>query len=68
VAYVLLVIKVLSVKTAESRWAHDYISFGGTVFPIVFVLAPTGLGLIGAAAENMKKGWVCSILRLDCLP
>ena len=53
VAYVLLVIKVLSVKTAKSRWVHNYIFFGWTVFPIVFVLAPTGLGLIGAAVANL---------------
>jgi sensory rhodopsin len=53
VAYVLLVIKVLSVKTAESRWVHNYIFFGWTVFPIVFVLAPTGLGLIGATVANL---------------
>jgi sensory rhodopsin len=53
VAYVLLVIKVLSVKTAESRWVHNYIFFGWTVFPIVFVLAPTGLGLIGAVVANL---------------
>ena len=53
VAYVLLVIQVLSVQTAGSGWVHSYIFLGWTVFPIVFVLAPTGLGLIGAAAANM---------------
>jgi bacteriorhodopsin len=53
VAYVLLVIKVLSVKAPGSRWVSSYIYFGWTVFPIVFVLAPTGLGLIGAAVTNL---------------
>lgn len=53
VAYILLVLKVLSVQTAGSRWTHNYIYFGWTVFPIVFVLAPTGLGLIGAAVANL---------------
>ena len=53
VAYVLLVIQVLSVKSAESQWVNSYIFFGWTVFPIVFVLAPTGLGLIGAALANL---------------
>jgi sensory rhodopsin len=53
VAYVLLVIKVLSVKTAKSRWVNSYIFFGWTVFPIVFLLAPTGLGLLGAGVANL---------------
>jgi sensory rhodopsin len=53
VAYVLLVSKVLSVKTTGSQWTSSYIFFGWTVFPIVFVLAPTGLGLIGAAVANL---------------
>jgi sensory rhodopsin len=53
VAYVLLVIKVLSVKSEGSRWVRNYIFFGWTVFPIVFLLAPTGLGLIGAAVANL---------------
>ena len=53
VAYVLLVSKVLSVKTAESAWVRSYIFFGWTAFPIVFTLAPTGLGLIGAAVANL---------------
>jgi sensory rhodopsin len=52
-AYVLLVSEILSVKTAESQWVGRYILFGWTVFPIVFVLAPTGLGLIGAAVANL---------------
>jgi sensory rhodopsin len=52
-AYVLLVIKVLSVKTARSGWVSSYIFFGWTVFPIVFLLAPTGLGLIGAGVANL---------------
>ena len=52
-AYVLLVSDILSVKTAKSGWVSSYIFFGWTVFPIVFVLAPTGVGLIGAAATNL---------------
>ena len=52
VAYVLLVIQVLSVQTAGSGWVHSYIFFGWTVFPIVFLLAPTGFGLISAALAN----------------
>jgi len=53
VAYILLVSQVFSVETAESQWVRYYIFFGWTVFPIVFVLAPTGFGLIGAAVANL---------------
>lgn len=53
VAYVLLVLKVLSVKIPGSQWVRNYVYFGWTVFPIVFLLAPTGLGLIGAALANL---------------
>jgi sensory rhodopsin len=53
VAYVLLVANVLSVKESGVRWVHNYIFFGWTVFPIVFLLAPTGVGLIGAAVTNL---------------
>ena len=52
VAYVLLVMQILSVRTAGSGWVHSYIFAGWTVFPFVFLLAPTGFGLIGAAAAN----------------
>jgi sensory rhodopsin len=47
VAYVLLVSQVMSVKTKDSQWVSSYIILGWTAFPIVFLLAPTGLGLIG---------------------
>ena len=53
VAYILLVVKVLSIKNAGSQWVSGYIFFGWTVFPVVFLLAPTGLGLIGAAVTNL---------------
>jgi len=53
VAYILLVANILSVRTNGSQWVHSYIFFGWTVFPIVFLLAPTGLGLIGAAVANL---------------
>ena len=51
IAYVLLIAKVL--PAAGGRWTHSYIFFGWTVFPLVFLLAPTGLGLIGAALANL---------------
>jgi len=53
VAYVLLVSQVLSVKNKESQWVSSYILFGWTVFPFVFLIAPTGLGLIGAALAEL---------------
>ena len=53
VSYVLLVIRILSVGASGAEWVSNYILFGWTVFPIVFLLAPTGLGLIGAAAANL---------------
>jgi sensory rhodopsin len=53
IAYVLLVMKVLSVKTVAADWTHRYIFFGWTVFPIVFLFAPTGIGLFGAAVANL---------------
>jgi sensory rhodopsin len=53
VAYVLLITKLLSVKTSESGWVWTYIIFGWTVFPIVFFLAPTGVGLFGAGIANL---------------
>jgi len=53
VAYLLLVVDVLSVKAPGSQWVSSYILFGWTVFPIVFLLAPTGVGLFGAALANL---------------
>ena len=53
VAYALLVIKILSAKATASQWVNSYVFFGWTVFPIVFLLAPTGLGLIGADVANL---------------
>lgn len=53
VAYALLVAQVLTVQTAGSGWINRYVLFGWTVFPIVFVLAPTGVGLVGAAVANL---------------
>jgi sensory rhodopsin len=52
-AYILLVIKVLSVRTAGSQWVRNYIFYGWTVFPIVFLFAPTGVGLFGAGLANL---------------
>lgn len=53
VAYILLVIQVLPVKLKKVQWVTPYILFGWTVFPIVFILEPSGLGLIGAGLANL---------------
>jgi sensory rhodopsin len=53
IAYVLLVTRLFAAKTAESGWVMNFIYFGWTVFPIVFVLAPTGLGLIAATLAQL---------------
>jgi len=53
VAYALLVANILSVRTTGSRWVRNYVFFGWTIFPVVFLLAPTGLGLIATAVANL---------------
>jgi len=53
IAYVILIAKVLPAGAEAARWTHSYIYFGWTVFPIVFLLAPTGLGLLGAGIANL---------------
>jgi sensory rhodopsin len=53
VAYVLLVSHILSTETSGAEWVHSYIFLGWSVFPIVFLFAPTGLGLIGAGVANL---------------
>jgi sensory rhodopsin len=53
IAYILLVTKVLSAEDPAPKWVGSYVLFGWTVFPIVFALAPTGIGVIGAAVANL---------------
>jgi sensory rhodopsin len=53
IAYILLMAKVLSVENKAPKWVGRYVLFGWTVFPIVFALAPTGIGVIGAAIANL---------------
>lgn len=49
IAYVIQIAIVLKGKAEKSSWINSYIFLGWTGFPIVFFLAPTGLGLFGAA-------------------
>ena len=53
VAYGLLLERVMPAPEEGSRWVDKYILFGWTVFPLVFVLAPTGFGVIGSAIANL---------------
>jgi sensory rhodopsin len=53
VAYVLLVRQVLAATTTNSQWVNRYLYLGWSAFPVVFLLAPAGLGLLGAGIENL---------------
>lgn len=46
IAYLIQIVPLL--KKKEAGWINLYILLGWTGFPIVFFLAPTGLGFIGA--------------------
>ena len=49
IAYLIQIVPVLKFKNQDSKWNNLYIYLGWTGFPIVFFLAATGVGLIGAA-------------------
>ena len=49
IAYIIQIGMVLKIKAKESNWINTYIYLGWTGFPIVFFLAPTGIGLFGTA-------------------
>ena len=53
IAYILLLVKILSARTEGSGWINIYIYFGWTLFPVVFILAPTGIGIIGSGLSNL---------------
>lgn len=50
IAYIIQIGMVLKIKAKESNWINTYIYLGWTGFPVVFFLAPTGIGLFGTAA------------------
>ena len=49
IAYIIQIGMVLKQKARESNWINTYIYLGWTGFPVVFFLAPTGIGLFGTA-------------------
>ena len=53
VAYALVAVQVLGSGARAPGWVNATVLFGWTAFPLVFILAPTGVGLIGSAAANL---------------
>ncbi len=49
IAYIVLLAKVFKARTDSTDWIENYIYFGWSVFPLVFLLGPTGFGIIGSA-------------------
>lgn len=49
IAYLIQIVPLLKIKEEGSNWINLYIYLGWTGFPIVFLLAPTGIGLFGSA-------------------
>jgi sensory rhodopsin len=47
IAYIIQISSVL--KASKANWINTYIFLGWTGFPIVFLLAPTGLAVFGSA-------------------
>ena len=48
IAFLIQVAPLLKAKDGSSKWINAYILFGWSVFPLVFIFAPTGLELFGA--------------------
>ena len=48
IAYIIQISSVLKISEEKSNWVNTYIYLGWTGFPVVFLLAPTGIGLLTA--------------------
>jgi sensory rhodopsin len=48
IAYIIQISSVLKITEEKSNWVNTYIYLGWTGFPVVFLLAPTGIGLLTA--------------------
>jgi len=48
IAYIIQIAPILQSKKEGANWINTYIYLGWTGFPLVFLLAPTGVGLFGA--------------------
>ena len=53
VAYALVAIEVLGSGSKAPGWVSRTVLLGWTAFPVVFILAPTGLGLVGSGIANL---------------
>jgi sensory rhodopsin len=49
IAYIIQISIVFKVKEKKSNWVNTYILLGWSIFPVVFLLAPTGIEIFGAA-------------------
>lgn len=49
IAYLIQIAPLVKAKSDGSKWVNPYILFGWSVFPVVFILAPTGIEVFGAA-------------------
>jgi bacteriorhodopsin len=47
-AYIIQIVPILRTKKEGANWINTYIYLGWSGFPLVFFLAPTGIGLFGA--------------------
>mgnify|MGYP001087354470 CR=1 FL=1 len=48
IAYLIQIAPLLKAKSEGSKWVNPYVLFGWSVFPVVFILAPTGIEVFGA--------------------
>jgi sensory rhodopsin len=53
IAYILLLFKIFSARAKGAGWINLYIYFGWTLFPVIFILAPTGIGIINSEISNL---------------
>jgi len=53
IAYIILLAKILSARKGVSGWINFYIYFGWTIFPVVFILAPSGIGILNSEISNL---------------
>ena len=49
IAYIVQIIPLLKTRKEDANWINTTILMGWTGFPLVFLLAPTGLGLFSSA-------------------
>lgn len=53
IVYIFLLTKILSKRTEGAGWINIYIYFGWTLFPLVFILAPTGFDILNSGISEL---------------